>query len=55
MYSKSSGLSDDFFGLDFLNSEESRISSRKGERGMYVPVWDIRRMRAWRIWNRSGK
>lgn len=34
MYSKSSGFSDDFLGFDFLNSEESRISSRKGERGM---------------------
>jgi len=33
-YSKSSGLRDDFLGLDFLNSDESRISSRKGDRGM---------------------
>lgn len=34
MYSKSRGLRDDFLGLDFLNSDESRISRRKGERGM---------------------
>jgi len=34
IYSKSSGLSDDFFGFDFLNSDESRISSRKGDKGM---------------------
>jgi hypothetical protein len=34
IYSKSSGLSDDFLGFDFLNSDESRISSRKGDKGM---------------------
>ena len=34
MYSKSSGLSDDFFGFDLLNSDESRISGRKGDKGM---------------------
>lgn len=34
IYSKSSGLSDDFLGFDFLNSDESRISSKKGDKGM---------------------
>ena len=45
IYSKSSGLRVDFFGLDRLNSVESRISRRNGESGMYTPVWAIRRIR----------
>jgi hypothetical protein len=54
-YSRSRGLRVDFFGLDRRNSVESRISRRNGERGMYVAVREIRRMREWRMWKRRGK
>lgn len=54
-YSRSRGFNVVFFGFERRNSDESRISSKKGERGMYVPVRATSRIREWRRWNRRGK